>query len=67
MSGQFNPFGSDMMLAQLMQDMQVRLLILAFVLEEEKGWLMANLGSCWCGVTLEVNVDSVDFSQMEKY
>ena len=46
MSGQFNPFGSDMMLAQLMQDMQVRLLILAFVLEEEKGWLMANLGSC---------------------
>ena len=25
MSGQFNPFGSNMMLAQLMQDMQVRL------------------------------------------
>eukprot|EP00984_Skeletonema_dohrnii_P006275 scaffold2248_cov136-Skeletonema_dohrnii-CCMP3373.AAC.17 len=39
-SGQFNPFGSDMMLAQLMQDMQVRRLIVIF--SWRKGLLYNN-------------------------
>eukprot|EP00985_Skeletonema_marinoi_P025672 scaffold19081_cov136-Skeletonema_marinoi.AAC.1 len=39
-SGQFNPFGSDMMLAQLMQDMQVRRLIVIFCWR--KRWLYNN-------------------------